>query len=194
MKHTLFLVLAALSFSAANAQKNSILLYGNINGSIASSESGAASATYSSFGFNLNGGYQVSNHVTLGLIGRYSRTGEERTAPGQSNELHSSQWAAGIFGRYTYYLGERLFVYLDAEALRTHNANKVRGFNVNLYPAVGFFVYRHWAVNLNVGGINYRLARTANATNHNLSYSFGQGLQIGISKNFVRKRKELEIQ
>ena len=187
-------MLAVFCLSVAHAQKNSILLYGNIAGSFASSESGAASATHSSFGFNLNGGYQVSNHVTFGLIGRYSRNEEEYSAPGQTNERHSSQWAAGVFGRYTYYIGERLFVYLDAEALRTHNTNKVRGFNVNLYPAVGFFVYRHWAVNLNVGGINYRHAKTTNATNNNLTYSFGQGLQIGISKNFVRKCKEVQKQ
>lgn len=199
-------MLAVLSLSGAYAQKNSVLLFGYVTGSNSSSSTTLQESINSSVGGNFGFGYQLSNHFTVGALGYYNRSAFETNqliTPAYTTHSVSTSYSVGIFGRYTYYLGERLFVYLQADANYGQAKGKVTNtqtpnttestssgpITANLTPAVGCFIYKGWAVNLNIGHIGYRYQSQEGQKSSGFNYNLGNTLSIGVSKNFIRKAK-----
>jgi hypothetical protein len=198
-------MLAAFSLSGAYAQKNSILLFGNSNGGGGTESSPLQETGSSGMSVNAGVGYQFSNHFTAGVLGSYSystRDTKQLIAPASTTHNTSHVYGLGLFGRYTHYLGDRFFVYMQGDAnysksfgratsSQSPNASESENggpIDVNLTPAVGCFIYKGWAVNLTAGSVLYRYSDMNGTKSSSVSYTIGS-YSIGFSKNFTRKVK-----
>jgi hypothetical protein len=66
------------------------------------------------------------------------------------------------------------------------------GFNAQIFPAVFFNFKNGFGLNFNFGGIQYISLRgkdntSLSSSSKTFSFTFGQGISLGISKNFARK-------
>ena len=193
MKKLFLSVIAASSMASVSAQKGSVLYFGSLAGNNNSSDNPAVEKTTGAFAIRQGVGYQFSKHFTAGLLGGYSRSKAEQISNvGTADKItKNSAWFVGPFGRYTAYLGDRIFVYLQADAVyngaKQHTSKgTVHGhsWGGDLFPAVGFTVYRNWALNLDIGGISYRHSHPGRTVNNTITYNIGQSFNFGISKNF----------
>src|SRR6185312_8819218 len=103
-------------------------------------------------------------------------------------ETQSSGFSAGLFGRYTHYLGPRIFVFgqVDAGYLRDHIGRfGSNSLGVDIYPGMGVFIGRNWALNATVNVFSFRTGDDGPKAYFNL----GQGVRFGVSKNFGGKHK-----
>lgn len=122
MKKLILALLAVSTIGAANAQKNTILTYGNVgvNGNQTDMGQGFESKSFN-WMINPGVGYQFDDNITVGLQGGiWSQYEENRNANGtqtQWNRLSSEQreWQAGAFFRYTKTFGNifSIFTQLD---------------------------------------------------------------------------------
>jgi hypothetical protein len=164
----------------AFAQKGSLLYYGSLGGAAQ-----GGGLRHTSLFVNSGLGYQLSDHLTLGVQGGLShyRTREPGIA-----DISQSNYAAGIFSRYTANLGKRLFVYAQADASYLGHAGKHdgNGVGVDLLPGVGLNVGRNWALNVNMNVLSFR-----GGFHHppGVEFNMGQGYRFGIQKTFGGKHK-----
>lgn len=107
MKKLILALLAVSSFGVANAQKNSILVYGNAGIATNKSDNGGGSENRA-FSWNVNPGvgYQFTNNLTVGVQGGInSHFSENRMSPAANtwnrNAMETREWSAGAFFRYT---------------------------------------------------------------------------------------------
>jgi hypothetical protein len=193
MKKLLLSIMAACSVASVSAQKGSILYFGSLAGNNSSSDNPAVDKTASAFAIRQGVGYQFSKHITVGLQGGYaqSKAGQNSHVGTPDKMTKNSAWMVGPFGRYTAYLGDRLFVYVQADVV--FNAAKTqtpkatahgRSWGGDLFPAVGLNLYKGWAINLNIGGVSYRYSHPGKTVNNNFAYNIGQTFTFGVSKNF----------
>ena len=195
MKKTLLflLVLAAIT-TASFAQQGSVLVYGNAGFFSTKNASDSKSANYS---FSPGLGYQFSKKWTAGL--ELGLNGSRREIGTTNNFNKSSGFAAGPFVRYTQDLfysvsmfGQANFNY-TTDKLEPFNSpsTTVNGFNVGIIPAVMIQVQNGFALNFGFGGIEYSSSKVdapgAKAST-SLSFTFGQQVNFGISKNFGGKK------
>lgn len=204
MKKILLALVAMASLTSANAQKNTVLVYGSASFTSDKNEMGPATATTNTFFINPGVGYQFSNKSTIGIQGGY----------GMSNSINSvsfagidfdmenrySEWQAGAFYRYTCNLNKTFFLFgqVNAGYLSGKTSQDTvgvitvgkfedtyNGFAVNAFPAIGVNVHKGWALNFAFGGIGYQTATwdKANMTSSSFDVSFGQQINFGISKN-----------
>lgn len=173
---------------ASQAQKGSVLVYGNLN---IGTEKDASDNKYSSFSINPGVGYQFTNNWTAGITGGYGTT---KYDPVIGNEQKTNQYAFGIFGRYTHSLGSIFSLYGQADVLYRGRENsagtKYNGFGVAITPAVQLNVSNGFALNFGFGGINFNTEKMKGANDGSSSFglNFGEQFNIGISKNFLRKK------
>ncbi len=107
MKKLILALLAVSSLGVANAQKNSVLVYGNIGLATGKTDNGGGTENrYFDWNINPGVGYQFTNNITLGLQGGiWSMFEENRTSPALNtwnrNAMETREWQAGVFFRYT---------------------------------------------------------------------------------------------
>lgn len=218
MKKLILALLAVTSISAANAQKNSILVYGDVGVNFDNTDNGSKGTPMSVKNTNWNVspgiGYQISNHITLGLQGGYwsSKTESKNAwtpAPPSSITLANSwrEWQIGAFGRYTMPLGGIFSMWTQLNAsyvsgktsMDTVGFNGIsatpfvaavedtyNGFQATLTPALAINVHNGLALNFGIGGIGFRTVSydKAPTTQSSFMFTFGQQINVGISKNF----------
>ncbi|MES2702442.1 MAG: hypothetical protein V4649_07380 [Bacteroidota bacterium] len=197
MKHTLLAIAALCSFACATAQQGSILLFGNTSGGFGTDRAGVGESSRTYLAINPGLGYQFSQHITAGLQGGYMRYSTAYKQPGYPTVKETgTEVGIAAFGRYTSYLTDRIFVYLQADAGYNHGQHNVpnpafgSNLGASLSPAVGFFIYKNWAINASIGGISWRYGLNPSERYNTLNWVLGQSVQFGVSKNFVRKAKQ----
>jgi hypothetical protein len=191
MKKTFLSLLLLAGISTASfAQQGSVLVYGNAGFSSTKNASDSKSFNYS---FSPGLGYQFSEKWTVGLELGANGSRSEIGITGNFNK--SSGYAAGPFVRYTKNLsdlvslfGQASFNYTSAKSEPFNNpSTTVNGFNLGIIPAVQLNVKNGFALNFGFGGIKYGSSKVdvpgAKASN-TLSFTFGQQVNFGISKNF----------
>jgi hypothetical protein len=195
MKKTL-LILALAVFSFANAQKGTVLVSGNVGYS--SQKSGnSGGQDYNYFNFSPKVGYQYNDNWTVGVESSINNS-NTTFAIGDNK---SNGFSVGGFIRYSKPVGGIFSVYADL-GTGYHNAdqtyftggfnpttitNKADGFYVGITPALFLNINKGFGLNFNIGGLGYNtLNNTTNNSNDTKSFnfSFGQALNVGISKNF----------
>lgn len=140
MKKLILALVAVSSFGLANAQKNSILVYGNAG--IMTNKSDEGKGTESkSFNWNINPGvgYQFTNNLTVGVQGGiHSMFNENRFSPAKDvwnrNAMENREWSAGAFFRYTKNFGSifAAFAQIDLSYLSGQDIYENETRNVDL--------------------------------------------------------------
>lgn len=200
MKQIILTTVIVLGLATCYAQKGSVLVYGSLGGGHSTTTDFGQGPSSTSWNANPAIGYQLSNHITLGLQGQYNAF--KSYAPNGEVDNKSRTMSIGAFGRYTANLGSIFFAYLQTNAgyvsidqeefqIPGFTAYKSNGYSVSLFPAIGAKVYRNWAVNLNIGGVNYSNTKSADNVHKQtgINYNLGDGVNIGISKNFACHKK-----
>ncbi len=216
MKKMLLALLSIGTIVTAQAQRGSILLYGEGYYTNDNQENGYQTKT-TSWGVSPGIGYQFNEHMTAGFQGSFTQNKYSipnvfvlsGTIASTLNNYTANDWTAGVFYRYTQYIGKVFFLYgqLDA-AYAAGNAQydgfgpqgTYSGFQGDIYPGVGAFVCKGFAINFSIGGIGYRtvswtngeavvtpggLATSPGVQNENtFKVTLGHQINIGISKNF----------
>lgn len=184
----------------AKAQKGSVLLYGDL--SFGSSKNSAETKN-TSFDFNPGVGYQFNNNWTAGLnLG----IGSDKTTPAGTTPTitKNSNFNVGPFVRYTQPLAGvfSIFGQLNANYLSGKTKTEVGsvsaeskydGFGINLFPAIGVNLKNNFALNFNFGGLGYTTTKNKAAgsnSSNSFGLTFGQFMNIGISKNFGGSKKK----
>jgi hypothetical protein len=209
MKSLIFAVMAVCSLTSAYAQKETLLIFGNTSGvnNVSVDDNSQWRNNVAQWLLNAGAGYQVSQHVTLGLQGGYYHSLLEikQTQPGGIpliSTTSGTEYGVGAFCRYTQYLGDIFFVGLQADAGYNRrkasysdnftfgsvsSANGIIG--ADIFPTVGAFIYRKWALNFGIGGINYRYSHVSGVRQSFLNFNFGHSATIGLSKNISFHKK-----
>jgi hypothetical protein len=207
MKKLMLAVLVLISLTeAANAQKGSYLLYGNVGFTSSTDYYGGTSNTYV---INPGIGYQFSNNWTLGLNIAVGGTRQQTEIANVSIDGYSNTnyFNVGPFLRRAYSISNIFSVYgqLEVNYLSgTTNpyllsSGSYSGFGTDLFPAIGINIKNGWALNLAFGGISYQTKSykgdyyannqtVTNSPTNQFAVTFGQSAIIGISKNFGPKK------
>lgn len=175
----------------ANAQANSILVYGNLS---IGTETDAAKNHEFNFGINPGVGYQFDNHWTVGLTGGFNTTRDRADKADDWN--YENTYSVAPFLRYTQGLGKIFAVYGQLEVgyqgqtdgVTNNNDSKVsaNGVYASLTPYIGINVYRGFALNFQFGGLGFSSMKVKDADNSDNSFglTFGKQFSVGVSKNF----------
>jgi hypothetical protein len=191
------IIMAGTALTAA-AQKGSILLYGDL---AFASNKNSAETKYTSFEINPGIGYQFNNNWTAGLDLGLS-TNKTTPAGTTPTITKSNQFNVGPFVRYTQplvgpfsFFGQLNASYLSgktkSETGTISTESKYDGMAVNVFPAIQVNVKNNFALNFNFGGIGYQTTKNKAAgskSNSSFGLTFGQFMNIGISKNFGGKK------
>lgn len=182
---------------AANAQANSVLVFGQIG---YSSNKDANDNKVRTFNINPGVGYQFDNHWTLGVTGSFS-TNRAKQNIANAEWNYSNSYGAGAFLRYTMPVGRIFAFYSQLEAgylgrtygtTNTQGSISANGFRASYTPAVAIMIHDGFALNLGFGGISYETMKTSGVSGTNTAFNFTWGSQfdIGVSKNiFCHKGK-----
>jgi len=179
MKKLILGLLLTCSGLSAHAQRNSILVYGNLG--INSSKSPADVKT-NSFSFSPAVGYQWNDHWTGGVN---LQTSSHKTG---SPQIKSTSFGAGPFIRYAYPLSDIFAVYgqLNTNFLSGKTSGvKTAGFESTLFPAIGVNLKNGFALNFNFGSLGFGTSKIkGQEKSSSFGLNFGSGAGFGISKNF----------
>jgi hypothetical protein len=188
MKKLILALLAVGSVAFANAQSNSVLLYGNVG---MSNYSDSMNTNMFSWNINPGIGYQFDQHWTLGLSLGYAQNSNR---PDGGTRTNTNDYNVGAFGRYTHNISGIFYCYGQLDmgywgGNQTGNFPTDRiynGFYAKFNPAVGAHIKNGWSLNFSVGGLGFMTRKyneTANSSN-SFGITFGQQVNIGLSKNF----------
>lgn len=171
----LLLAIVVLITTLASAQKNSILLGGNVG--FTSEKIG--DSKLENFEFSPKVGYQFTDNWTAGVEGsimNVKTTGFDRT----------EKYKIGGFVRYAVPLSDLFSVYGDLGAgYQSTNVNDQKGMYASLTPALFINMKRGFGLNFSIGGLNYdNLDGKNDPKQERFGFNFGKTLNIGISKNF----------
>lgn len=207
MKKLILAILAVGSVAAANAQKNSILVYGTAGVNTDNSDRPGQTNTYTDWHIMPGVGYQFTKSMTVGLQGGFwsqhdeSRTGAGTTSVSTINE--NREWQLGAFFRYTHYInnifavyGQANFNYISGQgSTRTAGITTFNdgygGFTGYVQPAVQAHVGKGFALNFGFGHLGFRtttMDKTAGGDN-NFNFAWGNQFNWGVSKNIGCGRK-----
>ena len=180
MKKFLFTAMLAIAGYASHAQKNTLLVYGDLG---INSQKSAADVKTNSFLFSPGVGYQFDDHWTGGV--------NLRTQNGKSGspQIKTSAFSAGPFIRYAYPLSDIFAVYgqFNANVATAKVAGvKSNGFEGVLFPAIGVNLKNGFALNFNFGSLSFitSKAKGQSESASKFGLNFGSGAGFGISKNF----------
>jgi len=209
MKKLILALLAVSSFSAANAQANSWLLYGNasynqdknkatpapVGGVVGASTVAKDNSWEIAPGF----GYQMNNHWTLGMnIGLGGNTSNNIAT---DTRVQDRNYAFGPFVRYTQWISKTFFLYghmninvLSGKSTTTTGAisgatnttsteDSYSGFNPAVIPGIGMNIKNGFAVNISFGSLSYSNVTTDFANKSSLNTS-SLGFNFG-AQNFA---------
>lgn len=133
MKKIILALLAVSTLGAANAQKNSTLIYGNAGFNTSKEDAGNGTEMKSlNWMINPGVGYQFTDNITVGLQGGiWSQFEENRMAnPAQTQWMRMAteqrEWQAGVFFRYEKKLTNlfTLFTQLDLSYISGQDATE----------------------------------------------------------------------
>lgn len=186
------LVVAALAFfGMANAQKNTLLVGGNVGFSSEKTEFAIGEEKMNSFEFAPTLGYQFTDNWTAGLN---SKIGTGKVEVTGAPEMKTNEFKIGPFVRYAQPLGGAFAVYGDLGAgyqkmktetgsVTTSDAN---GFYIGFTPALFINFKNSFGLNFSIGGVGYSSLKDSDADikQNNFDFNFGKTVNIGISKNF----------
>ncbi|WP_160137294.1 outer membrane beta-barrel protein [Chryseobacterium sp. c4a] len=191
------MAIAAIAvFGITSAQKNTLLLGGNIGYSSDNTSISGEKSEVESFSFTPTVGYQFSDHWTVGL----NSTITSGKRPMEQGTLKENGFAIGPFVRYALPLSQTFAIYGDLGAgyqsmrdtytiAATSSERKMNGFYTNFTPALFINFKNGFGLNFNIGGIRYGYLKEdgADVTNNKFNFSFGKEVGVGISKNFGLK-------
>jgi hypothetical protein len=177
------IILTALLLTAgfmAQAQKNTLLVYGDLG---INSGKSAADVKSTSFRFAPGVGYQFDDNWTAGVNLR-----TENWKQGTPS-VKSNAFGAGPFIRYTYALSDIFAVFgqFNANAVSGKAGGvKYNGFQGELFPAIGVNLKNGFALNFNFGSLSLNTSKVKGASSGSSDFGlhFGSGAGFGISKNF----------
>lgn len=196
------LVMAAIAaFGMVSAQKNTLLVGGNIGYSSDSNKiMGNKVSSTEAFTFTPTVGYQFHSNWTVGINSVITSGKQEEDFNNSASTVKTNEFAIGPFVRYAVPLGEIFAVYGDLGAgyqnqnlktttLSSTSEVKANGFYTNFTPALFINFKNGFGLNFNIGGIKYSHLKVdgIDATNSNFEFSFGKEIGVGISKNFGLK-------
>lgn len=209
MKKLILALLAVSAITTANAQKNSILVYGSAGASFSNTDAGGAPGAdrdinTSNYTIAPGIGYQFHKNMTVGLQGSYSRSKyqELQARPANytlSNTTINNEWQLGAFYRYTHYLSNIFSVYAQANAgyvsgkstetertSQTGYADAVGeydGIQAQLFPAFAVNVHKGWALNFAFGGLQYR-SLSAEGAIGNVGFNYQNSFDFTLGQQF----------
>ncbi|MFA6060395.1 MAG: outer membrane beta-barrel protein [Taibaiella sp.] len=186
------LMIGAAAMSA-NAQANSVLVYGDLR---YSTTKDAADNKTRIFNFNPGIGYQFNDYFTLGLTGSF---GTARTRMNNQTEWDfNNTYSAGVFMRGTMRINRYFVMFNQLEAgyiggangnTGTNSTTNFNGFYASLTPAVGVIIHDGFALNFGFGGIDFKTTKLSNVVGAKATTSFdltwGTQFNIGVSKNIM---------
>lgn len=205
---------AIVTFGLAAAQKNTLLVGGNIsyNSTTDKNYSNLGDVKSDNFDFTPTIGYQFSDHFTAGVklgVGStkqdYVQTIYDSWGAYQvTSNVKTNSFTYGVFGRYTLPLNETFSVFGDLDVLlndtkSTLSSNapydffssvtKSTGFGVGFTPNLFINFKNSFGLNFNVGGISYHSEKVKDTDfkTNTFGFAFGKGISVGISKNFGLK-------
>lgn len=192
MKKTL-VILALTIFSFTNAQKGTVLASGNFTYYSLKSDNESVNNFW---GFSPKIGYQFKDNWTTGIVASISNAKNG----GVSYENKTNAYSIGGFLRYSKPLGNLFGFYIDLSS--GYNNSKITnsyyggnnppnskntgdGFYLGILPAISLNISNGYALNFNIGGIDYSSMNYDDGTyNRYTSITLGQAFSAGISKNF----------
>ena len=202
----IFIIASILISGAAAAQKNSILLQGNLTYTSTKVENSLNETRTSEYSSEPMWGYQFSDHWTAGLAWSVGRERVETTTVSvgpdyQRQETKNTIYTIGAFVRYTLPLNDLFSVYADLQGgylgsdYRTTNddalgraTGKVKGdgFTASITPEFLINITRGYKLNFAFGTLGYRTVNfdQNGGSIDDFGLSFGHTVTIGISRNF----------
>jgi hypothetical protein len=215
MKQLFLALLAVGSIATANAQKGTILVYGNTHVSVRNDDNGSVSGerSFTNWGVHPGVGYQFHKNLTVGVQGGYGYREDVTkrpflTLPSLTTQSEVYEWSVGPFLRYTHYFSPMFALWgqLDMnyvsgrssmDSIGTTSIKRVgydhNGFSTMITPALAINVHNGLALNFGIGGIGYKTLNAEAAGPDRISnefmFTFGQQINVGISKNFNCAKK-----
>lgn len=199
MKKIVFALLALASVTAANAQENSILLYGNAGFNTTNSTVNAVKTNDITWHVTPGVGYQFTKHLTAGVELSWAQTSNK---PDGADRISTNTYSAGLFARCSHNIGGHFFFYSQLglgyqgsyTTVGSHPAtDKANGFYAYLTPNLGYAFGKGFAAYASIGGLNFTTSTPSDATTANpaknttssFDFTFGNNFQFGVSKNFA---------
>ncbi|WP_410700639.1 outer membrane beta-barrel protein [Chryseobacterium sp. SIMBA_029] len=187
----LFLTGAIAFFGLASAQKNTLLVGGNIAySSTKNTDVLNNSDTTNKFEFSPTVGYQFADHWTAGVSASFGTNKISDAYKVNTDKI-------GGFVRYAQPFNETFAIYGDLgigyqgqkatqTILNQDFVSKANGMYVQFTPALFINFKNSFGLNFNIGGIGYNNLNDKNsdAKSSTFDFSFGKSVNIGISKNF----------
>lgn len=203
---------AVAAFGLVSAQKNTLLVGGNISydNTVKKNFSTAGDLKTDNFEFNPMVGYQFDDHFTVGVkfgVGSSKQDYNDTYFNGMNmvtsiTNIKTNSFTYGVFGRYTMPLSETFSVFGDLDVLFNNskstvsapgysysNTTKSTGFGIGFTPNLFINFKNSFGLNFNIGGISYQSEKIKDSDmkTNTFGFGFGKGITVGISKNFGLK-------
>jgi hypothetical protein len=198
MRKLILVLLCAGNVVAANAQLNSVLLFGNFGGGMTTQNNpGGSKDVRNSFNIMPGVGYQLCPHWTIGVEGSFNYRGDNITTSGVTDKTNTTGYGGGVFARFTQPINPMLYFYTQGDATYTTSSeyaggkmisgSTTNGMGLNITPAIGINIRNGYGLNFSFGSIGYNYSNTPSSktTTSGVTYNFGQQFSIGVSKNFL---------
>jgi hypothetical protein len=161
-KMTIALGLCLAMAFGAQAQQNSVLVYGGLDG---------GSGEYS---FDLGLGYQFNENLTAGINIMNKSDGYSVGSP--------VNFMAGPFLRYTKPMTQLISLYGQAN-FNFGSGNSVTIMNLSVVPGAQINIKQGWAIYMEFGNVGWTSTSINSNAKSATSFNLGRGLTFGIQKN-----------
>ncbi|GGG51341.1 outer membrane beta-barrel protein [Epilithonimonas arachidiradicis] len=204
---------AIAAFGLVSAQKNTLLVGGNIsyNNETKKNFTNAGDLKSDDFEFTPMIGYQFADHFTAGVklaVGSSKADYYQTVMNGWDmydaiTNIKTNSFTYGVFGRYTLPLNETFSVFGDLDVLFNNTKSTVaatgpyayttttksNGFGIGFTPNLFINFKNSFGLNFNIGGISYQSEKIKDSDmkTNAFGFGFGKGVTVGISKNFGLK-------
>lgn len=192
--------LASVMAFGTFAQKNTLLVGGNVGISSSKNENTQFETKNTAFTFDPYVGYQFDNHWTAGaVVSVGSNKQTVNSSPEQVDKTNA--FSAGPFIRYTQKLSDVFLVYGQLQGIfggykntsslgNVSVTDKGSVYSATLFPAVFINLKNNFGLNFNFGGLTYgSIKPDGGKAISSVNFNFGQVANIGISKNFSFGKK-----
>jgi hypothetical protein len=187
MKKLVLFAAVVFGLSTTNAQKNSILLGGNVGYNHTENKFGGDEQKYDTYEWAPVLGYQFADNWAIGATAKFSKIDQ--------GDVHENGTSIGGFVRYTRPFNETFAIYADLgagwqeERIKSNGVelDKADGFYIGFTPALFINFKNNFGLNFSIGGIEYNHLKQkgTNAKSNGVDVTFGNSFNIGISKNFA---------
>ncbi|GAB4026703.1 hypothetical protein [Spirosoma koreense] len=174
-KVILSLLLTVAGLVGAQAQSNTLLVYG----SVGFDSQKVSGGTVSSYNVSPAVGYQWNDNWTAGV--NLDIAGSKTVSSSTTSTV-----SVGPFIRYTQPLAGIFAIYgqFNANVLGGHAS----GFQGTFFPAIGVNLKNSFALNFSFGSLSFSSQKIDGVSANAFHLGFGSGAGFGISKNFGLKK------